>query len=381
MSGIRHNFISGRPDNDDPGDIQPSHWNDEHFVDGMVGALLALAATPNGVPYIDVNGAAQTFLISAFVRSFMNVASDLAFRNAIGAAPLSSPAFTGFPTTPTTAASDNSTKIASTAFVQAVVANLINSAPGALDTLNELAAALGNDPNFATTMTNALAAKAPLASPALTGTPTAPTVAGSTDSTTKIATTAFVQACILALAQVARTGAYSDLTGKPTLGTAAALNVGTAANQIVQLDGTARLPAVDASQLTKVTLSSGVASLAANVSLGAINTLTSVLTTPALAAGTYMVMARASFRDNVGAAQFVARLFDGTSILGSSGVVQTQAANGHVQAVVEAIVSVAAGVSISLQAFDGTSGNGFAVSNDSGGHGPDTYMSWVRIAS
>jgi hypothetical protein len=59
---------------------------------------------------------------------------------------------------------------ATPADVTAAIAAVIDSAPGALDTLNELAAALGDDPNFATTMTNALAAKAPLASPTFTGT-------------------------------------------------------------------------------------------------------------------------------------------------------------------------------------------------------------------
>lgn len=81
--------------------------------------------------------------------------------------------------------------------VSAAISNLVASAPGALDTLNELAAALGNDANFATTVTNALAAKAPLASPALTGAPTAPTAAPGT-STTQLATTAFVGAAITA---------------------------------------------------------------------------------------------------------------------------------------------------------------------------------------
>lgn len=54
------------------------------------------------------------------------------------------------------------------------VAAIVDSAPGVLDTLNELAAALGDDPNFATTMTNALALKAPLASPTFTGAVTVP---------------------------------------------------------------------------------------------------------------------------------------------------------------------------------------------------------------
>lgn len=74
-------------------------------------------------------------------------------------APKASPTFTGTPKAPTAAAGNNSTQIANTAFVQAAIAALVASSPAALDTLNELAAALGNDPNFAATMTNALAGK------------------------------------------------------------------------------------------------------------------------------------------------------------------------------------------------------------------------------
>ena len=74
-------------------------------------------------------------------------------------APLASPALTGTPTTPTAAAGTNTTQIASTAYVRTEVANIVNSAPATLDTLNEIAAALGSDPNFATTMTNLINGK------------------------------------------------------------------------------------------------------------------------------------------------------------------------------------------------------------------------------
>jgi hypothetical protein len=87
-------------------------------------------------------------------------------------APLASPALTGTPTAPTAAAGTNTTQVATTAFVGTAVSNLVASAPAALDTLNELATALGNDASFSTTITNALAAKAPLASPTFTGTNT-----------------------------------------------------------------------------------------------------------------------------------------------------------------------------------------------------------------
>ncbi|HFI6274376.1 TPA: prophage tail fiber N-terminal domain-containing protein [Escherichia coli] len=76
-------------------------------------------------------------------------------------APLNSPALTGTPTTPTAPKGTNNTQIASTAYVMAAIDALVDSSPDALNTLNELAAALGNDPNFATTMTNALAGKQP----------------------------------------------------------------------------------------------------------------------------------------------------------------------------------------------------------------------------
>lgn len=74
-------------------------------------------------------------------------------------APLASPTFTGTPTAPTAAPGTNTTQLATTAFIQAAVAALVDASPGTLDTLNELAAALGDDPNFATTVTNALATK------------------------------------------------------------------------------------------------------------------------------------------------------------------------------------------------------------------------------
>jgi len=100
--------------------------------------------------------------------------------------------------TPTTIAGYGITDAATISYVDTEIANLINSAPGALDTLDELAAALGDDANFSTTVTNNLALKAPLADPALTGTPTAPTATSGTN-TTQIATTAFVQAAISGL--------------------------------------------------------------------------------------------------------------------------------------------------------------------------------------
>ncbi|CAJ1280196.1 phage variable tail fiber protein [Escherichia coli] len=109
-----------------------------------------------------------------------------------------SPTFTGTPKAPTPAAGNNTTQLATTAFVQAALTTLINGAPATLDTLKEIAAAINNDPKFSTTINNALALKAPLSSPALTGTPTAPTAAQSVNNT-QIATTAFVKSAIAAM--------------------------------------------------------------------------------------------------------------------------------------------------------------------------------------
>ena len=113
-------------------------------------------------------------------------------------APKESPTFTGTPKAPTPAAGNNTTQVATTAFVQAALTALINGAPATLDTLKEIPAAINNDPKFSTTINNALALKAPLSSPALTGTPTAPTAAQSVNNT-QIATTAFVKSAIAAM--------------------------------------------------------------------------------------------------------------------------------------------------------------------------------------
>jgi hypothetical protein len=86
---------------------------------------------------------------------------------------------------------DLATKAYADNAASAAAAAIVDAAPATLDTLNELAAAINDDASFAATVTTALGTKAPLASPALTGTPTAPTAAVGTDST-QIATTAFV---------------------------------------------------------------------------------------------------------------------------------------------------------------------------------------------
>ncbi|MCS1081802.1 tail fiber protein, partial [Escherichia coli] len=153
----------------------------------------AITALINGAP-----GTLDTLKeIAAAINNDPNFSTTI--NNALALkAPLASPALTGIPTAPTAAQGTNNTQIANTAFVKAAITALINGAPGTLDTLKEIAAAINNDPNFSTTINNALALKAPLASPALTGVPTAPTAAQGTNNT-QIATTAYVKAAISAL--------------------------------------------------------------------------------------------------------------------------------------------------------------------------------------
>ena len=119
-------------------------------------------------------------------------------------APLASPVLTGTPTAPTAAPGTNNTQIATTAYTDAAVAAIVDSAPATLNTLDELAAALGDDTNFATTTATAIGLKAPLASPTFTGTPTLPTGTIATtqtsgNNTTAVATTAFVATAVSSL--------------------------------------------------------------------------------------------------------------------------------------------------------------------------------------
>ena len=116
-----------------------------------------VAETAEAVPWAGVTGKPSTFTPAAHGHS----TSDITGLDAALAAkaPLASPALTGTPTAPTATGGANNTQIATTAFVAAAISGVINGAPGALDTLNELAAALGNDASFATTITNGLAEK------------------------------------------------------------------------------------------------------------------------------------------------------------------------------------------------------------------------------
>lgn len=119
----------------------------------------AVEATNNAV-------SSSSLAVSNNLSDVANAATAL---SNLGGAGLASPAFTGTPTAPTATAGTNNTQLATTAFVAGEVAGIVDSAPATLDTLNELAAALGDDANFSTTVTNSIATKLPLAGGTMTG--------------------------------------------------------------------------------------------------------------------------------------------------------------------------------------------------------------------
>jgi len=164
-----------------------THEADTTNVHGISDtSALALTATVNSELALKANLASPTFTgtVSGITKSMVGLGSvdntadaDKPVSTAATTqlnlkAPLASPALTGVPTAPTAAAATNTTQVATTAYVRAEVAALVNSAGATLDTLGEIATALGNDANLSTTLTNAIALKAPLASPTFTGTNT-----------------------------------------------------------------------------------------------------------------------------------------------------------------------------------------------------------------
>ena len=207
-------------------------------------------------------------------------------------APLASPALTGVPTAPTAAANTDTTQIATTAFAKAeadaaqaaaeataaaaltaaintevsnrntaigtAVDNLVDGAPALLNTLNELAAAINDDANYTTTITTALGTKAPLASPALTGTPTAPTAAANTD-TTQIATTAFAKA----EADAAEAAAASDATTKVAAEAALRVSGDSASVSTAAADATSKANAAQSAAAADATSKANAAQSAA----------------------------------------------------------------------------------------------------------------------
>ena len=139
------------------------------IVDADINASAAIAWTKIA-PSSTVSATELGYLDGVTSAIQTQIDSKLATSTATSTyAPLASPALTGVPTAPTATAGTNTTQVATTAFVKTAVDNVVAAAPGALDTLNELAAALGNDASFSTTVTNNLATKLPLTGGTMSG--------------------------------------------------------------------------------------------------------------------------------------------------------------------------------------------------------------------
>ena len=129
------------------------------FVDGATGSQGA--ETDTALTYNPSTGLFTSTVFGGSGANLTNLNASQLSSGTIAAARLS--------TATTQSASNNSTKIATTAYVDTAVSNLVDGSPGALNTLNELAAALGDDANFSTTVTNSIAAKLPLAGGTMSG--------------------------------------------------------------------------------------------------------------------------------------------------------------------------------------------------------------------
>lgn len=313
---------------------------------------------------------------------------------------------------------------------RAILQMVSQDAPDALNSLRELALAIQNDPNFAGTVMTMLAnrlrfdqaqflnstqkaqavANLGLAAVAvsgaysslsglpalfsgnyadLSGKPTLGTAAAldvGTGANQVVQLTAAGKypavdgSLITGFATVARTGAYADLTGKPTLGTAAALNVGTSANQIVQLDAGAKLPAVDGSQLTG--LSGSFAPTRVRVDLAAdVNLTTNAYTdgpSAAVGTGTHLVIGKVTLMDTLAAAAFNIKLWDGTTLIDSAQV-NTPAANVPVVTTLHGFITNPSG-NVRMTVSDGNGTPSGRIKASLSGLGKDSTISVVRVA-
>lgn len=196
---IKHKYLAPDvADGPNDGRIQPSHFRDDHDAGPVVEALSELTGfSSNSLVYFSDDGTPSLIPISSVAKQALAASPGSAIATLLGCAPLdspefsgnalapdiagttdssrrmattafvqavrallaplNSPQFTGEPLAPTALPGDNSSKIANTAFVAAALAALVNSSPGTLDTLKELADAIGDDPNFSVTIMAALA--------------------------------------------------------------------------------------------------------------------------------------------------------------------------------------------------------------------------------
>ena len=137
-------------------------------INHNVTTNLSITGTTAARVIVSSDGSNATIPVATTGASGVMSAAQVTTLN--GKANTASPTLTGTPAAPTASASTNSTQVATTAYVTTAVSNLVGGAPGALDTLNELAAAIGDDASYATGITTAIGLKANTASPTFTGT-------------------------------------------------------------------------------------------------------------------------------------------------------------------------------------------------------------------
>lgn len=302
--GVKHKHHSGAEDNGQ-NVIQPSHWNEDHEIDGVLGDFVNTASEPGSLLYVNEVGEGATIPLSPAMRTVLALLSNEEIRTALGALAAAGDTMTG-------ALAMSGYKItglgapsaAGDAVNKAYADSLTMSSVGALAFKGDWDAAGGAFPSPGGLKAGSffIASSAGVVNGinfdqgdqlfALVDGASSSVYAGNWRKIEGGISLAEVQAAVgftfgslaasssvtasqindasangrslikasdyaamrvlLGLATVATSGQYSDLSGKPTLGTAAALNVGTGNNNVVQLDGTAKLPAVDGSQLTNM---------------------------------------------------------------------------------------------------------------------------------
>ena len=215
-------------------------WNGTAWINDTGGSAINAL---DDITDVTITSAASGDILKWNGSAWVNDSALLAAK-----APLASPTFTGVPAAPTAAQATNTTQIATTAFVRGEVTALVNGATATLDTLGEIATALGNDANLSTTLTTSIGLKAPLASPTFTGTVSGITKTmvglGSVDNTADTAKP--VSTAQQTALDLKANLASPTFTGTPTLPTGTIATTQTAANNSTAVATTAYVDAADA---------------------------------------------------------------------------------------------------------------------------------------
>ncbi len=140
--------------------------NTQVFIDGVYQQKTDYVVSGTTLTFDTAPASGAIVEVMTFTQTEVNVPAT---GSVVAASIVNDVNLNGNPTTTTQSAGNNTTRIATTSFVETALSNLIDSAPNTMNTLNEIAAALGDDPTFTTTVNNAIALKAPLASPTFTG--------------------------------------------------------------------------------------------------------------------------------------------------------------------------------------------------------------------